>query len=381
MMNSLDDMVILAGNQPPGDGALLKRRRLFRCALVGAVGISYAVDTLLLVLFWLSGVVLAAVPLAYAVAGLGHVVVFSALHWSGLGERADDPHLMPWQVAYAIAVQIGFIAVAPTLTTYFLSIVIIYFSFGSLRMPLRQLVAAWLGATIAIAVVLSLSKAQKMSIAMPDEMTALVIWLSFSLVLLRCLMLGYYAAYLRVRMYQYNLALTAQMDRVEDQSIHDELTGALNRRALMPMVADQIHLSRRGTLRSSLLMIDIDHFKEVNDSHGHVNGDRVLQEIVAIIARGIRTTDKLARYGGEEFAVLLIDTPPEPALVTMERIREEIAAHDWGSIGLPLLQVTVSAGVTGIQPQDEIVTLVERADAALYEAKRAGRNRSVRSPI
>lgn len=145
MMNSLDDMVILAGNQPPGDGALLKRRRLFRCALVGAVGISYAVDTLLLVLFWLSGVVLAAVPLAYAVAGLGHVVVFSALHWSGLGERADDPHLMPWQVAYAIAVQIGFIAVAPTLTTYFLSIVIIYFSFGSLRMPLRQLVAAWLG--------------------------------------------------------------------------------------------------------------------------------------------------------------------------------------------------------------------------------------------
>jgi diguanylate cyclase len=127
-----------------------------------------------------------------------------------------------------------------------------------------------------------------------------------------------------------------------------------------------------------LLFIDVDHFKAVNDTHGHVTGDAVLARLASILRSSFRSSDVVARYGGEEFAVLLVDPDPDQIVAIAERVRERIARETIAG----RLRVTVSIGVY-ISPAGDpvttlpISTLLERADSALYKAKHGGRNRVV----
>jgi diguanylate cyclase (GGDEF)-like protein len=121
----------------------------------------------------------------------------------------------------------------------------------------------------------------------------------------------------------------------------------------------------------ALLMLDLDHFKTINDTYGHMTGDQVLISFVARVRDQLRRPDQLGRFGGEEFILLLPDTPPESALVVAERIRTAVAR---ASDGLPA--ITVSIGVTSNRPDEaDIDELLARADRALYMAKTGGRNR------
>ena len=169
-----------------------------------------------------------------------------------------------------------------------------------------------------------------------------------------------------------------QMD-LQQQATHDPLTNVFNRRALTNLAERDIARSnRRGTL-ISVLMIDADHFKKINDSYGHAAGDAVLVAIAKKIQLGLRTEDVLARFGGEEFVVMLPDTSLKHACEVAERIRIAIA-----NIALPVLpeghRFTVSIGVAerrGVQQSfDE---LIEMADQALYQAKKNGRNKVIGS--
>jgi diguanylate cyclase (GGDEF)-like protein len=117
--------------------------------------------------------------------------------------------------------------------------------------------------------------------------------------------------------------------------------------------------------RFSITMIDIDHFKQVNDEHGHLNGDRILQDVAKLVDESARETDIVARYGGEEFVVIMPHTELPGAGVFTERLRELIQGQ---------LPVTISGGVATALDGDTTETLVARADAALYRAKSAGRN-------
>lgn len=146
----------------------------------------------------------------------------------------------------------------------------------------------------------------------------------------------------------------------------DPLTGVSNRRALDETLANQFALKSRYGSKFSVVLFDIDHFKQVNDELGHVQGDRILQSTARAIDDAVRETDVLARYGGEEFLVILPETDAQGASIFAERVRASIAEQ---------LPITVSGGVAAALDGDVPDTLVARADAALYDAKTAGRNR------
>lgn len=155
----------------------------------------------------------------------------------------------------------------------------------------------------------------------------------------------------------------------------DPLTGVANRRRFLEQLDLELDRGRRFGDPATLLMLDVDHFKRVNDTHGHAAGDAVLRHLTELSRRSLRRIDLLGRLGGEEFAVLLPGTAREGAALLAERLRRQVAetpAHD----GKGTIRVTVSIGLTEFGPDDAAPdTVLARADAALYRAKQAGRNR------
>lgn len=163
--------------------------------------------------------------------------------------------------------------------------------------------------------------------------------------------------------------------RIARDAMMDALTGLLNRRAFLQHLAASFSLCRRHHQVMSLLMLDADHFKQVNDRYGHLVGDRALRFIAEVIRRGLRGSDLAGRYGGEEFAVVLPHTDLEGALRVAERIRALCSASPV-PIGPHRIRLTVSIGVSSLKDTtSSIEDLIAAADMALYTAKRAGRNR------
>jgi diguanylate cyclase (GGDEF)-like protein len=157
----------------------------------------------------------------------------------------------------------------------------------------------------------------------------------------------------------------------------DALTGVLNRRAFMPRLRLEHARSTRTQRPYSIAMLDVDHFKAVNDTHGHAGGDQVLKAVAKVLQANCRGIDTLARIGGEEFAILLPETSAADARVMLERIRHGVAALavPVGKIDVP---VTISIGVASFdESQSDCDTLLSLADQALYAAKRQGRNHVV----
>jgi diguanylate cyclase (GGDEF)-like protein len=151
---------------------------------------------------------------------------------------------------------------------------------------------------------------------------------------------------------------------------HDSLTNAFTRRHMNEVCAMELERSLRSGHSMALLIIDLDHFKLINDTHGHQRGDHVLIDFVARVQGLLRHPDQLGRFGGEEFVVLLPETTKEDALAVAERIRAMCAQRGTG------LSCTVSIGVTiNVQDYDTVDSLIARADAGMYRAKALGRNR------
>ena len=156
---------------------------------------------------------------------------------------------------------------------------------------------------------------------------------------------------------------------LEHLATRDSLTGALNRRQMKESFETELLRCHRQHRDMGLLLIDLDHFKTINDTYGHQTGDQVLVDFVAGLNGLLRQSDQVARFGGEEFAVLLPDTSPQEALAAAERIRAACAAPKNGP------SCTVSLGVThNLADTDTLDTMLARADAALYRAKAKGRN-------
>jgi diguanylate cyclase (GGDEF)-like protein len=158
----------------------------------------------------------------------------------------------------------------------------------------------------------------------------------------------------------------------------DGLTGAYNKRYLLDVLQREVGRAQRFSRSMAMLMMDLDHFKSVNDRYGHLAGDAVLQEFGRRVNQIVRSDDIFARYGGEEFALVVSETTPEEAFDVAERIRAAMAAEPV-TTDTDLVEVTVSIGLTvydGKQPCTPL-QLIRRADMKLYEAKNAGRNRIV----
>lgn len=169
-------------------------------------------------------------------------------------------------------------------------------------------------------------------------------------------------------------AMADVIDDLRQERDTDPLTGILNRRGFEERASGQLQKSEKGGV--SLLLCDVDHFKNINDTHGHATGDSVLREVGRVLRKSARKGDILGRLGGEEFAVLLPDTNPREAHECAERLRVAIAQNRFANLARSQ-QVTASFGVGTLKSTDTWTSLYKRVDARLYEAKRAGRNRTV----
>ncbi|MCW2241639.1 GGDEF domain-containing protein [Azospirillum canadense] len=157
----------------------------------------------------------------------------------------------------------------------------------------------------------------------------------------------------------------------------DVLTGAKNRRAFTALAERELARHQRYHRALSLIMMDLDHFKAVNDEHGHAAGDAVLIEVIRRCRDGLRRHDAIGRLGGEEFAILLPETGLSQAREVAERLRQSIAAASIFAPDGQALAVTASMGIAALGAGDLLDSLLSRADHALYQAKECGRNRSV----
>lgn len=170
-----------------------------------------------------------------------------------------------------------------------------------------------------------------------------------------------------------NRELERLNQELEFQASRDSLTGIYNRMKFDAFLANEIKRSNRYEHAMTLAMIDIDHFKRVNDQHGHAGGDCVLRQLVELVQQHIRESDILARWGGEEFMILFIETPLEESQRVSEKLRQKIESHAFDVVG----KLTCSIGLTQMQADDSPESLNNRVDEALYEAKRAGRNQLI----
>ena len=168
----------------------------------------------------------------------------------------------------------------------------------------------------------------------------------------------------------------ADNQRLEALATTDALTRLLNRRAFHERLTEEVQRAHRYGSVVTLLLIDVDHFKQVNDTHGHLVGDAVLAQVATVMQSSLRAVDVAARYGGEEFVAILPETPLDGAIVIAERLRERVARHEFAGAHAVPLRLTISVGAAVYPAADVHSTddLIARADAALYRAKAEGRN-------
>lgn len=198
--------------------------------------------------------------------------------------------------------------------------------------------------------------------------------------------LRHYKANLEAMVKERTDELEQAIQEIEAMSVKDALTGCFNRGYLMEKLPAEIKRARRYRHPLAVVMVDIDHFKAINDTHGHVCGDQVLTAFVRVMQENLRqNVDWLARYGGEEFILILPDTDMKGAEITAERTRKAIQKADF-SCDTRALTLTASFGISAYEPEGygdavEAQTLINSSDTYLYQAKEAGRNRVISGPL
>jgi diguanylate cyclase (GGDEF)-like protein len=187
---------------------------------------------------------------------------------------------------------------------------------------------------------------------------------------------AYYVSKMRSRLQEQKSELAHALDLLQEIASRDELTRLVNRRHMQARIEQEASMQLRSAEPFCLALIDLDHFKRVNDQHGHAVGDQVLKEFADAAQEALRKTDVLARWGGEEFLLLLPNEEPDSAQSALARIADGLRAHQRGP-GASGLPVTFSAGLTDHPAGEPLHETLERADQALYSAKDQGRNRTV----
>lgn len=354
----------------------LARRRQMRLRMAKMVAGSYAVDTLLLTALVFAGTVAWSVPLAYALITGGALAGFYIAFSSGWSERFADHYLTLAQMFVHSAICVGFTLAVPQVGVLVMTVVFCIGAFCALRPSTREVLLGALATSIALGTVIV---AVGDRLALPAETLAerVVSALWITLMFGRCVIVGLYGARMRIAMLESRQELTRAYEAMERLASRDELTGALNRRAVMELIeAEQRRLERRGP-PYCVALLDLDHFKRVNDVYGHLAGDDVLRAFTLKVAHDMRAVDRLGRWGGEEFLLFLQGVGEErEAHAALERLRVVVASHGWDAVA-PGLSVTVSIGAALARPGETVEQLLARADRALYRAKGEGRNRTV----
>ena len=309
---------------------------------------------------------------------LGLIAVYAAIR-SGWSRRFKDPALTLAQILYAITCCAAAFVIAGPARGVTLPILAIILMFGIFGLTTRQMLGVLVYSLVAFGVASGVVAARDEPDYPPVVAAAYVGMVV--VVLLSSTFLTTRVQSTREHLRRQKAELAQALEQIRQLATHDDLTGLLNRRAML----DRMQLEQRRSLRSGspllIAQLDIDHFKAVNDTHGHAAGDLVLQSFADTVRRNVRDTDVLARWGGEEFVLLLCDTPAADAVTLMERLRQAVQAMQVpvAQGGQPIT-VTVSIGLARHAPADPLAGTLERADRALYAAKAGGRNRVVPAP-
>ena len=181
------------------------------------------------------------------------------------------------------------------------------------------------------------------------------------------------------RMLELQTELVNARNALQFQALHDPLTGLPNRRALLERLTGEFSRAQREESPLAVGMCDLDHFKRINDTHGHAVGDAVLVAFARVTGSTLRVSDVVGRYGGEEFLVIAPGSAGTPGEGLFERVAAYVAAHPV-TVGPQAIPVTVSIGVAGLSGSETVDSLLAAADAALYRAKAEGRNRVCFAP-
>lgn len=306
-----------------------------------------------------------------------NVTVYVTLR-SGLNKRFSDPSLTFLQISLAALPGLYSMYFAGDARGTFLLLGLAMFVFGMFRFKTREFVALALVILLGYGMLIALLvyfRADEIKLKME-----LLQWMAFAATLVQLSFLAGFIGKLRSRVSEkaqqltaQNLALESALQRIGDLAVRDELTGVYNRRYLMERISEETQRCLRSGSVFSLGMIDIDFFKKVNDSYGHLSGDAVLRAVAGAASGALRQTDCFGRFGGEEFLMLLTDTPLEGAMITAERIRHAIENLRFPDVDQGL-RVTVSIGAAEHIRKTEPAATIKLADEALYRAKENGRN-------
>ncbi len=334
---------------------------------------SYALGATVLLIYVHAGTIPTLLPTAFLLCGITLIGIFALLSETHVNDRFEDHYLTVFQVGGHVAIQLGFLLAAPQIGYAFLNVLFLVFGVAALQMTSRQAAAAWTLTTVGVAPIFLLTQIPiGLPVATTSERLAAV--LCFVLTIGQCAFVGLYGDSMRKRLHKRGVELSEAYQRIEELAELDELTGSFNRRCIMRMLDDEIARAQRGNTPCTIALIDLDWFKRVNDAYGHPTGDEVLRTFAITVFANIRHIDKFGRYGGEEFLLVLPDTPDGEAVRTLDRLRAIIADLDWSAFS-PGMQVTISAGVATLKPDETPDTFLARADRALYAAKAQGRNR------
>lgn len=309
--------------------------------------------------------------------GLAILIFYTAIR-SGFSERFKDPSLTVPQILVATSVCMQVIWYADAVRGTFLIVYILAAVFGIFRLDGRLFLRVGFFAVIIYGVEIAV---QWNFTDKPGNMLVDILqWLVLTFLCPWFAYIGDFISTSRRKLHDSNNKLAKAMREVEaamtiiqDQAIRDELTGLYNRRYLMAAVLAEVQRADRSTEPFCLLLLDIDFFKRINDTFGHLAGDQVLILFGQSIAAQLRVIDCFGRYGGEEFILLMPQTGLNGALIAGERIREAIAQSSFDSAGIDKA-ISVSIGVAEFFDGESAEQLIARADLALYAAKNGGRN-------
>jgi diguanylate cyclase (GGDEF)-like protein len=331
---------------------------LFGLLYIGAVGI-----------FFSQALVSETTFKAVVVVVSGAMGVFYFVFLTGLNQRAQEKSLTAPIVVCSLAILLWTFYQAPETRVIFAPFASVTIAFGMYRLAQKRMVVLSAATLIAYALVIGAHYLQWSDISLLRSEA--LHWLVLLLTLPAYVILTARVQRLHGALHKAGLRIRD----IEEHARRDPLTGCYNRRYLVAALEEQKRLADIHGTPLCLAVLDLDHFKKINDEVGHLAGDEVLRTFAKVATNSIRSSDVFGRYGGEEFLIVLPETSLLAALNTAERIREQVEHHEWS--GALSGMVTVSIGLTQYIAGESVLDLFSRTDTAMYLAKRGGRNQVV----
>jgi len=352
---------------PKDDPKQAMRIRRFFMASVAAVLFSF-----LIYLSYLAGLTeWAAVAGLLIIIPVG-IITFYIVFRTGLNLKMADPSLTVIQMSFSILAMMYAMYFSNEARGVLLLSYILVFLFGIFRLDTRGFL--YISIFTLVTYIIDIAMLHLFRPKGVNFHMEYLQWGVLALVLVAFSIIGGYISSLRQNLSISKSEQAKSIKIIREMATRDELTGLFNRRHLLELLEYEKKRSSRGGGLFCLGMLDIDHFKNVNDTHGHLTGDAVLRAVATMIDKTLRNAEFCGRYGGEEFLIVLTQTDIKGALIGAERVRNNIENILFPEIGSDF-KVTVSIGLSEYQIREDVDKIIARADEALYRAKNGGRNR------